>query len=460
MSLSAGYYPSAAPVVTDWANVISFTPGTYLAPASVADLEAILTAVLASRPEKSLRFLGGLHSCSDILESEIVVDTSQVQPLNFDISRRFPGGAEVVASAFMTVHDFLAEAARHNLSLTSTGGTDAQTLAGLISTNTAGATSHHRIYDLLKWVEYLTVAPGGRAMVLRRVARGHADFRAVVCSLGVIGCLTQVCFRLVDERFFEATFEIRKLTDVLSNPVATSEKYEFWRIEWIPKKDVGLFWSANRIDPPQDRDGDYENDKAEDILKTAQKWNQKLWHNGAFSNGSLNLIYDALLLIYQQSTARGPLRHMIPCDRRAVLHVAMAEWSFRPADLDRAMAACRVYFEKSRWPNMPIEIECTPTDDYMMSPWRWPELDSPFIMKFNFQYLTDFLDDSEKRGMMAHLRGLWEYLETEHIPFKAHWGKIHFWNRDTVVPFHDYAAFRPYAHPMFSNSALRALGIP
>jgi len=457
MGLPSGYYQDAIPVVTDWAGVVSFKPGAYLTPTSVAELKAILTYVQNCKPEKSVRFLGGLHSCSDILESEIVIDTSRL-PITFTVTKVPGGGVEVVASAFMHVHDFLARAARHDLSLTSLGGTDAQTLAGLISTNTAGATAKNSIYDTVEWVEYLTVPAGGGALEAVRVEKAAPRFKAVICSLGVIGCLTLVGFKLVPQRYYKGSFEIRKLADVLDDVCKTSTSHEFWRIEWIPNKKVGLFWSANPI--LRQADGDYRSDKDEDKLRWLQKVNQKIWRNGPFSNWSLGLIYDVLVALYKRKTASGPMRYIIPCDRRAVLHVAMAEWSFDPADLERAMNACRTYFKKYKWPNMPVEIECTPTDDYMMSAWNWPGLATPYIMKFNFQYLTDFLDDGEKRAMVAHLRGLWEHLVAERIPFKAHWGKIHFWSRDTVVRSHDQAAFRSYAHAMFSNPALLALGIP
>ena len=62
-----------------------------------------------------------------------------------------------MASANVSLHDFLAELGRHGKSVTATGGTDHQTLAGLISTGTAPASSRHALYELLEWVELVTV---------------------------------------------------------------------------------------------------------------------------------------------------------------------------------------------------------------------------------------------------------------------------------------------------------------
>ena len=74
---------------------------------------------------------------------------------------------------------------------------------------------------------------------------------------------------------------------------------------------------------------------------------------------------------------------------------------------------------------MPIEIELTKTDDYLMSPWNWVGLD--YIIKFNFMYLTDVLStEAEKDLIVSHLKGLWDHLLQAGIPFKAHWGKLNF----------------------------------
>ncbi len=139
----------------------------------------------------------------------------------------------------------------------------------------------------------------------------------------------------------------------------------------------------------------------------------------------MRLIYAGLVLTYGETKVSGPLRNMLPVDRRAPLHVAMAEWSFNPADLDRLMDRCREYYRQRGWPNLPIEIELTKTDDYYMSAWNWPGLD--YIVKFNFMYLTDVSETAAERrpnpGTPARSVGSSQHAG---IPFKAHWGKINF----------------------------------
>jgi hypothetical protein len=144
---------------------------------------------------------------------------------------------------------------------------------------------------------------------------------------------------------------------------------------------------------------------------------------------------------------------MLPVDRRTPLHVAMAEWSFDPADLNNLMERCKEYYRRRGWPNLPIEIELTKTDDYFMSPWSWPGLD--YIVKFNFMYLTDISQtESEKGQIRAHLRGLWNHLMDAGIQFKAHWGKINFMDRTFVDGHFAFGQFEPFICSMFLNKYL------
>src|SRR5215216_1914370 len=179
----------------DWAHLFSFTPELVLGPESMDELKATLERVHRGElGNGSVRVPGSLHSCSEIVVSDAVLDTSAL-PKTIELE---PGNGAVVATANVTLHEFLAELGRHGKSVTATGGTDHQTLAGLISTGTAPASSRHALYELLEWVDLVTVdAVTGRA-VERRILRGDAEFAAAVCSLGLLGVLTRVRFRLVD----------------------------------------------------------------------------------------------------------------------------------------------------------------------------------------------------------------------------------------------------------------------
>ena len=239
---------------------------------------------------------------------------------------------------------------------------------------------------------------------------------------------------------------------MLADLPLTSRKYDFWRIDWLPDTDEGLLWAATRI-PGADPDGDYPAHQSENILKALFKTLEKIESAGPLLDDAMRVVYAGLALTYGETKASGPLRNMLPVDRRTPLHVAMAEWSFNPADLNRLMERCKEYFRQKGWPNLPIEIELTKTDNYYMSAWNWPGLD--YIVKFNFMYLTDVSETGDRRAeILAHLHGLWDHLIRSGIPFKAHWGKINFMDYQFVQDHYEYARFKPFIRPVFLNRYL------
>jgi len=437
------------PGFKDWAGMVTIQPKLYFRPKSIEELKSFLLGIMGGfLPQAAPRVLGGLHSCSNICVSDTIIDTSAMpRTIEFD-----PDFHRVTVTTNWHLHDFLLALGEHGKSISATGGTDHQTLAGVISTNTAPASANHLIYDLVEWIEYLTIAEDGKLVVEKRIQHTEPAFRAVVASLGAIGILTKVQFRLIDQPFYETIQKIISLKDVLTDIEQTSHGYDFWRIDWIPDTDNGLFWAAKRV-PLADPAGDYVEDQAENILVAVFNTLDKFESAGPLLDNAMRLIYAGISLAYGQVKASGPLRSMLPVDRRAPLRVAMAEWSFDPADLQAVISHCREYFKKHGWPNLPIEIEPTKTDNFYMSPNNWPGL--PYIMKFNFMYLTDVCKTpEEKEKIYTHLHGLWDFLTKVGIPFKAHWGKINFMNHEFVQSHYDLEAFHPYTRPLFLNSYL------
>ena len=429
--------------------MVAFQPQLYFRPQNLDELKSFLaSSVQGTFQQRKPRVLGGLHSCSDICVSDAIIDVSDL-PRTIEFSA---DNSLVTVTANWHLHDFLKAIGDRGKTITATGGTDHQTLAGVISTNTAGATPHETIYELVEWIEYLTIDADGKTVVEKRVGKDDAAFAGVICSLGAIGILTRLQLRLVEQRYFDTVQKIMKLKDVLSDVWKTSQQYEFWRIDWVPDTDVGLLWAAKRV-ATANEEGDYPIDQSETILDAIFKILNDIGPAGALLDNAMRLVYAGLTLTYGEVKASGPLRNMLPVDRRAPLRVAMAEWSFAPADLNRLLEQCRAYFQKNGWPNLPIEIELTKTDPYWMSPWNWPGLD--YIVKFNFMYLTDVLNTPEEKAKVySHLKGLWEHLIQVGIPFKAHWGKLNFMDTDFVREHFMLEEFKPYICPLFVNPYL------
>jgi FAD/FMN-containing dehydrogenase len=303
-------------------------------------------------------------------------------------------------------------------------------------------------------VELVTVDPATGSAVERRISRGDDDFAAAVCSLGLLGVMTRVRFRLVDELYFSVIQRILPLDDVLADLDATSARYDFWRVNWVPKSEKALLWAATAVPRDEsDPGGDYPTDQSEHVLDFVCDVMDKVADTGPLLTGALELIYDVMASTYGERRFTGPLRNMLPVDRRAPLRVAMAEWSFRPQDTYRVLGECHEYFDRRGWPNIPTEIELSGVDGSLMSAWNWDGL--PYVVKFNFMYLTEVCTKpGEKEDIYAHLRGLWEQLQGAGVPFKAHWGKINFIDPEFVRRNHGFEAFQPLIAPLFVNEHL------
>jgi len=434
----------------DWGELIAFEPSTILSPTSIAELKEILEKVARGEVGGGrVRVPGSLHSCSEIVVNDAIIDVSSL-PKSIELEA---GGTAVTATANVSLHEFLAELGEHGKSVTATGGTDHQTLAGLISTGTAPASSRAGLYEKLEWVELVTVDAAGKA-VERRISRGDPDFPAVICSLGLLGVITRVGFSLVNELYFDVVMKVVRLDEVLTDLDATSAKYDFWRVNWLQKSDKALLWAATAV--PRERskpDGDYPEERSEQVLDFVFAAMDKIADTGPLLNPVLEGIYNVLALTYDESRFTGPLRNMLPVDRRAPLRVAMAEWSFRPQDVHRVLGECEQYFERAGWPNIPTEIELTRVDGALMSAWSWDDV--PYVVKLNFMYLTEVCrSPGEKEEIHAHLRGLWEHLQREGVPFKAHWGKVNFIDPEFVAQNHGFERFQPLIAPIFLNDYL------
>ena len=290
------------PTIQDWSRFVAFQPRLYFRPQDLDELKGFLSGMQEGIfKQRTLRVLGSLHSCSDICVSDVIVDVSDL-PKTIEFSA---DNTLVTASANWSLHDFLIALSARGKSISATGGTDPQTLAGVISTNTAPATPWHTLYELVEWVEYIAIAEDSQAVVEKHVDRADPAFPAVIGSLGAIGILTRVQFRLIDELYFETVQKIVKLKEVLADLPLTSQKYDFWRIDWLPDTDEGLLWAATRI-PSADPDGDYPAHQSESILKALFKTLEKIESAGPLLDDAMRVVYAALALTYGETKASGP----------------------------------------------------------------------------------------------------------------------------------------------------------
>lgn len=143
---------------------------------------------------------------------------------------------------------------RRGWALPNLGGVAHQTVAGFLSTGSAGAST---TYDLSACVVSLRLVDGlGRVRVVRR---GEALFPAVLVSMGLCGVITEVTLAC-EPRYDVAGEELvvdglgpplQALADGAHGLAALLRREAYARVLWWPQRGVGRFvvWRARRMSP-------------------------------------------------------------------------------------------------------------------------------------------------------------------------------------------------------------------
>ena len=71
-------------------------------------------------------------------------------------------------------------------------------------------------------MEYIAIDDDSQSMVERQVYKADPGFRAAIGSLGAIGILTRVQFRLMDEPYYETVQRMVELKEILADLTQTS----------------------------------------------------------------------------------------------------------------------------------------------------------------------------------------------------------------------------------------------
>jgi len=140
---------------------------------------------------------------------------------------------------------------RRGLALPNLGGVSSQTLAGFVSTGSAGGSFEHRLTDRVKRIRFVD----GRAEV-HDVRPGDREFGLIGTSMGLLGVITEIeleaepQFNLVGEEQVvlreDAPFDLR--ANDARSVFTFLERHAYARVLWWPQPGAQRFvlWSARR----------------------------------------------------------------------------------------------------------------------------------------------------------------------------------------------------------------------
>ncbi|ETN41860.1 uncharacterized protein HMPREF1541_03799 [Cyphellophora europaea CBS 101466] len=240
---SVPFNPRTAYLHHTWAQTFFSRPEFYFQPASVPELQKIVT--LARRLRKRLCVTGFGHSPSDITCTSswlINLDNlNRVLDLQSSGVVRFEGG--------ISLHDLNAELAGHGLTLPNLGSIDVQSVAGSIATGTHGSSLRHGLIS--SSILSLTLLLSNSQLITCSPDKNPELFRAALVSLGSLGIIVEITMQVVPDFNISWTQSLHSLSSVLarwSTNLWTQQEYT--RVWWMPYSQRAVIWSATKTTEP------------------------------------------------------------------------------------------------------------------------------------------------------------------------------------------------------------------
>lgn len=141
------------------------------------------------------------------------------------------------------------------------GGISHQTIAGFLQTSSSGGSAAHGIADVVEAIEWIN----GKGEICH-AKKGEKEFEAVAVSMGLLGIITQVTFKLPKKYLVQGVEENRELKDsVLAKDSkgnfskleralfgfkdGESKEGEYMHVNWLPQKGVQrtMQWSGRAV---------------------------------------------------------------------------------------------------------------------------------------------------------------------------------------------------------------------
>jgi len=228
-----------------WARTFHSRPELYVRPQSLAEIQKVVR--LAVRMRRRVVVVGCGHSPSDLTcTSAWMVNLDDYADIvHVDAARK-----TMTVQAGIRMHTLNRHAKLHGLTMPNLGSIDVQSLAGAIATATHGSSMAHGLLSDSVCALRLVLADG-RAV---RCSADHAPdlFRAALVSLGALGIVVEIEFRMVDAADIEWRQTLRPIAHVFADwdrRLWTS--HEFVRVWWLPYMKRAVVWQANKTTQPR-----------------------------------------------------------------------------------------------------------------------------------------------------------------------------------------------------------------
>jgi len=432
----------------NWAGNVTASPRRVVSPRSAAEVAAEISR--AASDGLTVRMTGTGHSFTPVA----VADDVQLRPDRLTAIRSAdPAAGTVTVEAGCPLRVLNAELLARGLSLANMGDIQVQTVAGAIQTGTHG--TGRDIGGMAAQIAGLELALADGSIVTCSAdtpggGLTFADgtpvnlFDAARVSLGALGIVTAVTFRVVPAFLLQAREEPMAWSAVMSHLdelTADNEHFEFY---WFPHSEGCLTKRNNRSDGP-----------ARPLPRWRYLLDDEILSNSVFGlTNQLGRRLPAAIPVINAGAARAlGARTYVDAAYRVFtsprrVRFKEEEYAIPRAALSDVLAEVRALFRRRDWRiSFPIEVRVTPPDDVWLSTAYGRDSAYIAIHVFHSTPHEQYFNDVE--AVMTSVGG------------RPHWGKMHTRDADYLAGayphFSDFIAVRDLVDPdrRFTSGYLR-----
>ncbi|AOA62955.1 D-arabinono-1,4-lactone oxidase [Komagataella phaffii CBS 7435] len=228
-------------VHTTWAKTFVCHPELYFQPSTLEEIQLLVKSAL--KHQKTIMTVGSGHSPSDMtMSDEWLLNLDKYSSiLKVDEHDMY---TDVTVEAGIRVYQLNELLAKKGLAIQNLGSISEQSMGGIISTGTHGASPLHGLVS--QQLVDITLVNGLGEVVKCSPTDKPELFRAAMLSLGKIGIIAQLTIRTVPRyaiKSYQEVISFKTLLDIWET-VWTSD--EFVRVWWFPYSKRCVLWRASK----------------------------------------------------------------------------------------------------------------------------------------------------------------------------------------------------------------------
>lgn len=234
-------------IFSNWARIHSCKPQLYFQPSTLDEIVALVAE--AKSHSKTLLTVGSGHSPSDLVMTEDWLVNLDNYNNVLEI-RRDPSGlfADVTVEAGMRLYQLHKHLADEGLAMQNLGSISEQSIAGIISTGTHGASPYHGLVS--QQIVDLTLVNGKGEVVYCSSDVNQDIFRAALLSLGKIGIIVKATIRTIPAFKVKSSEEVVTFETLLEKWETLWVSSEFIRVWWYPYAKKCVLWRGQKTEEP------------------------------------------------------------------------------------------------------------------------------------------------------------------------------------------------------------------